>query len=323
MDEVFDTVIPMKAVAEVMPSGADWAYEIKWDGMRILAHTDGERLVLRSSNGIDATLRFPELADLPDAVGNRAAILDGEVVAFADGLPSFSALQKRMHLTNKSEVESRMAEVPVSFVIFDLLYFDGTYATSVPYEQRRQLLENLVEPGPTWRLTDVHEDGEALLDVVRANNLEGLVAKRLDATYQPGRRSPLWRKVKVRRHQEFVVGGWSRRKTAEKSRSEMIGSLFVGYYDGDDFRYAGRVGSGLSDKEISRLLGIFEPLVRADCPFAEVPSEPEARTATWLEPQVVAEVAFADWSGDGKLRQPSYLGQRIDTEPTTITREPQ
>lgn len=319
-DRVFDVIAPMKAVSEVMPIGEDWAFELKWDGMRILAHTDGQKLELRSSNGIDATDRFPELANLPDAVGNRPAILDGEVVAFEDGLPSFSALQRRMHISSRAEAERRMAEVPVSFVIFDLLYFDGTDAMAVPYQQRRQLLENLVEPGPTWRVTDVHDDGEALLDVVRANNLEGLVAKRRDSTYHPGRRAPQWRKVKVRLHQEFVVGGWS---FGKKSRSGTIGSLFVGYYDNGQFRYAGRVGSGLSQTEIDRLLEIFEPLVRDDCPFAEKPTEPEARTATWLDPAVVAEVAFADWSPDGRLRQPSYLGQRIDTEPATIIREPQ
>ncbi len=323
---VFDVIKPMKAVSDVMPTGDEWVFELKWDGMRILAHTDGDRLQLRSSNGIDATSRFPELADLPEAVGNRSAVLDGEVVAFADGLPSFSALQRRMHLTSSVDIARGMVDVPVSFVIFDLLYFDGTDATSLPYEQRRQLLEQLVDPGPTWRVTDVHDDGPALLEMVTANHLEGLVAKRCDSKYHAGRRAPQWRKVKVRRHQEFVVGGWSPRKTsqtAKHSQSSTIGSLFVGYYDDGEFRYAGRVGSGLSQAEIDRLMGIFEPLVVDACPFAEKPDEPEARTATWLAPEIVAEVAFADWSPTGRLRQPSYLGQRIDTEPATINREHQ
>lgn len=319
----------MKAAPGELPTGDGWAYEIKWDGMRIVAHTDGDQVILRSSNGIDATDRFPELASLADAVGGRPAILDGEVVAFKDGKPSFSALQSRMHISSRAEAERRAADVPISFVIFDLLHFDGTDATSVPYEQRRALLVQLVDAGPYWRVTDQHLDGAVLLEAVTENGLEGLIAKRLDSPYQAGKRSPLWRKIKVRYHQELVVGGWG---AGKGSRSGGIGGLFVGYYEQDGateqdksaqrpLRFAGRVGSGLNDGEIRRLLAQLEPLRTDVCPFVPTPTGPEARGATWVRPELVIEVAFADWSPDGRLRHPSYLGQRIDTDPQAIVRE--
>ncbi len=308
----------MKAASGDLPIGDGWTYEVKWDGMRILAHTDGERLVLRSSNGIDATIRFPELAGLVAAVGNRPAVLDGEVVAFADGLPSFAALQNRMHVSNETEAARRAATNPVTFVVFDLLHFDGTDSTSVRYEQRRELLEQLVAPGDHWRVNDVHDDGEALLEAVTETGLEGVIAKRLDSNYQPGKRSPSWRKIKVRRHQELVVGGWG---PGKGGRSGRIGGLLVGYYESGELRYAGRVGSGLNDGEIDRLMECFEPLVIQDCPFQELPPTADAKGAVWLQPRIVVEVAYGEWSPIGRLRHPSYLGQRIDANPSEVTRE--
>lgn len=308
----------MKAAGGDLPIGDGWAYEVKWDGMRILAHTDGARLVLRSSNGIDATVRFPELAGLVAAVGGRPAILDGEVVAFADGVPSFSALQGRMHVGKPTEAALRAVANPVTFVVFDLLHFDGTDSRSVRYEQRRQLLEQLVTPGDHWRVTDVHDDGQALLEAVTATGLEGVVAKRLDSEYQSGKRSPLWRKIKVRRHQELVVGGWA---PGKGGRSGRIGGLLVGYYEAGTLRYAGRVGSGLNDAEIDRLMTCFEPLATHGCPFDPHPPTGDSKGAVWLEPDVVVEVAYGEWSPTGRLRHPSYLGQRIDTNPSEVVRE--
>ncbi len=309
----------MKAAPGDLPHDDKWAYEVKWDGMRILAHTDGTDVVLRSSNGIDATARFPELASLNEAVGNRSAVLDGEVVAFDEnGLPSFGLLQQRMHVANAAEVARRVASVPVTFVVFDLLYFDGTDAMKVPFANRRELLTQLVDSGPTWRVTDIHDDGAALLEAVVERELEGVVAKRLDSHYQPGKRSSLWRKIKMRKHQELVVGGWG---PGKGNRSGRIGGLLVGYYEGDVFRYAGRVGSGLNEVEIKRLIKLFAPLVANGSPFDEPVPAADAKGATWLRPEVVVEVAIAEWSGVGRMRHPSYLGQRIDTDPRSVVRE--
>ncbi len=316
-------VAPMKAIAgELPPEDGTWAYEIKWDGMRIVAFVAADGAVtLQSTNLRDVTASFPELWGLAAATGGRPAVLDGEVVAFDDaGRPSFGRLQHRMHLSDPRTVARRAAEVPVAFHVFDLLSFDGTDAIELPYTDRRRLLASVIEPGPTWAVPVHHlGGGAALLEAVGAQGLEGLIAKRLDSTYQPGRRSPAWRKLKVRPKQEFVVGGWAE---GEKGRADRIGALLVGYYDGDVLRYAGRVGTGFTDAELDRLAAVFRPLARPSCPFDPPPVGRHRRGAHWVEPSVVAEVAFGEWTADRLLRHPSYLGQREDKDPREVTAAP-
>lgn len=318
-------VAPMKAVPGELPPARDdeaWAYEVKWDGMRIVAFVDADGTVrLQSANLHDVTDTFPELAGLAEATGGRRAVLDGEVVALdGAGVPSFARLQQRMHVAQRAEAARRAVEVPVAYQVFDLLSFDGHDAVELPYLERRRLLDQVVTAGTSWTVPAHHlGGGAALLEAVGSLGLEGLVAKRPDSTYRPGARSPVWRKIKVRRHQEFVVGGFA---AGKGRRADAIGALLVGAWAEGRLRYAGRVGTGFSDAELDRLRRLLVPTVRHDCPFDPAPVASHRRDATWVEPGVVVEVAYANWTDDGLLRHPAYLGQRVDKDPGAVTLDP-
>ena len=317
--------LPMKATAGDLPSGEGWLYEIKWDGMRLVVTVDADAdpaVQLTSATGKDATVSYPELAELHRALGVRSAVLDGEVVAFDEsGRPDFGRLQQRMHVSNRREAAERAAAVPAVLLLFDLLALDGNDITGLPLAERRRLLESLVEPGPHWQVPTAHDDGAALLDAAIERDLEGIVAKRVDSTYRPGSRTREWLKVKVRRRQEFVVGGWA---PGDGGREGRIGGLLVGYHErpGGPLRFAGRVGSGLTDREIEVLAGLFAPTTVDACPFDPEPPRLHARGAVWVEPQVVVEVAYAEWTGEGRLRHPSYAGRRVDVDPDAVTAAP-
>jgi bifunctional non-homologous end joining protein LigD len=314
----------MKATAGDLPLGDGWTFEVKWDGMRALCFVEGAGLRVQSANGRDVTASWPELAGLPDAIVGSTAVLDGELIATDDaGRPDFGLLQQRMHVTDPAEVRRRAAEVPVSYLAFDLLYLDGHDLTPLPLADRRRLLDQVLEPGPRWRGSPLHDDGQALLDAADERGLEGVVAKRLDSRYEPGTRTRAWIKVKVRRRQEMVVGGWL---PGEGNRAERIGALLVGYHDvpGDHaLRFAGRVGTGFREAELQRLADLFEGLATDTCPFDPLPPPAELRRGPrWLRPELVAELAFAEWTGDGRLRHPSYLGLRSDKPAREVTRDP-
>lgn len=332
-------VVPMKAAptGHLPPDDGRWAYEVKWDGMRVVAEVaapdDGPGSVtLWSANGLDATSRFPELAGLADAlVGVRHAVLDGEVVALhpETGRPDFGRLQPRMQAGSPAAVARAAAAQGVQYVLFDVLALDGEWLLDRPYRERRARLEELVEPGSSWRVGPSQEgDGQLLLDAVEAQSLEGVIAKRLDSTYEPGRRSSAWLKIKVRNTQEFVVGGWL---PGEGARSGTFGALLVGYHDppaeqpGDEpgpLRYAGRVGTGFTDRDLRRLVGELGALARDDCPFDPPPPADVRRRARWVEPEMVVQVAFGEWTADGILRHPSHLGPRTDKAATAVGRAP-
>lgn len=314
---------PMRAVLGEMPADErDWAFEVKWDGVRALgAIVDGE-LHLRSSNGNDITPRYPELAGIVDELAGRSAILDGEVVRLdASGRPDFGALQARMHLTRPAEVAKLAATAPVTWALFDLLEFDGTDTTALPYEDRRRLLESLIEPGPYWQVPATHiGHGSDLLEAVRQEGLEGVMAKKLGSPYVVGKRSTSWRKIKVRQQQELVVGGWRPGRDGG-SRAEGIGALLVGAYDGDRLVYAGRVGSGLTQSDLRWYRDHFATRTRDTCPFDPPPTRAEQADATWVEPDVVVEVAFTEWSHEDRLRHPVHLGRRDDKDPRSVVHE--
>jgi len=316
------TIKPMKATSGELPTGDDWLYEIKWDGMRIIAFIDEDGLRLQTTNLIDATVRFPELTSLPEEFeGIDSLILDGELVAAgADGQPSFGRMQERMHIADPVEARRRAIDNPVTFVIFDLLHLNGNDTHTLPFVDRRRLLDQLVEPGEHWRLTDVHEDGGAeLLEIVIDRGLEGLIAKLGTSRYIEGKRTPSWRKVKPRRRQEFVVGGWA---AGKEGRAGSIGSLLLGYYDGDALRHCGSVGSGLNVESIAHWQSIIDETSIDHSPFDGPVPPTMGRSFHWVDPRHVVEVAFGEWTADGHLRHPSYLGHRVDKDPRDVVREP-
>lgn len=317
---------PMKAVTGELPADDDgWAYEIKWDGMRVVAGIDDGGLHAVSTRGLDVAPRFPELGPLAEGLRGHRVVLDGEVVAFEAGRADFSRLQHRMHVADPSEARRRAGTVPVAYVVFDLLQLDGHDTTVLPYLDRRRLLVDLVEPGPAWQVP-AHRvgDGASLLAAAREQRLEGLMAKRLASRYEPGRRSPSWRKIKVRNRQEFVVGGWT---AGAGGRSGHLGALLIGYHDpevspsADRLTFAGSVGTGFDRAELERLADLLAPLADTRCPFVDPLPPPVVRTASWIRPVLVVEVTFAEWTPDGRLRHPSYLGRRTDRDPGEVVRE--
>jgi bifunctional non-homologous end joining protein LigD len=331
---------PMLATPGPLPAGQPgWAFEMKWDGLRAVCYVTGAGLRLESRTGRDVTHAYPELAGLAAAVraaGAEQAVLDGEIVAFtgpggtggAGGRPSFEALQQRMNLSAADDVRLLAARVPVTYLAFDLLSLNGHALLDLPWDQRRGLLEELRLAGPGWLVPPAFT-AEAAADVQAASRqqgLEGVVAKRRSARYEPGRRSSSWVKVKNVLRQEAVVGGW---KPGERGRAGQIGSLLIGVYnsgDGDGGRgpglaYAGHVGTGFTQQALDLLARRLAPLRRATSPFVtEVPPE-HARFAVWADPVLVIEVAFTEWTTAGRLRAPSYKGLRDDKEPAEVIRE--
>ncbi len=303
-----ERLVPMLAKASPggLPADDDgWSYEIKWDGVRALAYSEPGRIRFESRNRNDITNAYPELKALNRALSSHRAILDGEIVAFDEaGRPSFGRLQGRMHIASEAAARRRVKDTPVVYVVFDLLWLDGHSLMALPYEQRRARLQDLGLQGPHWQTPDhVVGNGAAVLAASLENGLEGVVAKRRDSAYLPGRRSPTWLKIKNVLREDVVVGGWL---PGEGKRRERIGALLVGVPDGGRLRYAGRVGTGFTEAELDRLAKTLEP--REDSPFGGEPQPP--RHAVFVEATRLAQVEFTEWTSDGMLRHPSYKGLR-------------
>jgi bifunctional non-homologous end joining protein LigD len=307
-------VAPMLATTGALPREEEgWAFEIKWDGVRAIAYAQGGTLRLESRNGRDITPRYPELRELGRALGAREAIFDGEVVAFDGGRPSFQKLQSRMHLTSEHAVRRLAASDPVTYMIFDLLYLDGHSLMERDYEARRAVLLELGLSGPAWQAPAHHVgDGARLLEASNAQGLEGIIAKRLDCPYTPGRRANGWVKVKNIRRTEAVIGGWL---PGEGGRSGRLGALVVGFYDDGELRYSGRVGTGFTEAELGRLGALLEPLAREDSPFA---GRQPPKLTRFVDPRLVCVVDYSEVTNAGTLRQPSYKGLRDDLEATQV-----
>jgi bifunctional non-homologous end joining protein LigD len=317
-----DLVRPMLATLGELPSqGQDeaFAYENKWDGVRTIAYLDGSRTRLLSRNDIDVSATYPELSGLAGALG-VPAILDGEVVAFdAHGRVSFGALQPRMHLQNTAHVRRLVADVPVTYCVFDLLYLDGHTTMRLPYRERRDLLLGLDLNSPQW-ITPPHTVGGGAQAFAAARELgvEGIVAKRLDSPYEPGRRSRAWIKVKNIGTQEVIVGGWA---PGKGNRQGMIGSLLLGIPSPEGLRYAGQVGTGFTRDALSDLKRRLDSLERDTSPFVDQLPAAEVRGAHWVSPMLVGEVAYSEWTRDGRLRHPAWRGLRPDKSPEEVTLE--
>ncbi len=312
--------LPMLATAAQLPDDdAAWGYEFKWDGVRAVAAVRRGVLGLTSRKGTDITVRYPELGRLPAALVGHDAVVDGEIVAMDEhGRPDFGALQNRMHRTG-AEVPRLAAARPVTYLVFDLLAWDGEDMLELPYAERRARLDALGLAGHRWAATPWFEGGGAdVLAASEENGLEGVVAKRLDSVYRPGARSPEWRKIKNFRTQSVVVGGW---RPGQGRRSGTIGSLLVGVPD-DQGRlvYVGHVGTGFSDQDLRHLQQLLT--ARRTPPFeGNLPRE-VTRDAHWVEPDLVGEVAYAVWTAEGRLRHPVWRGVRDDLEPDDVVVEP-
>jgi len=315
-------VEPMLATLskDLPPDEAHYGFEVKWDGVRAIAYVDGGRARFESRRGGDITSTYPELRGLGPALGSTSVVLDGEIVAFEGERPSFERLQRRMHVGNERAVRRLISEVPVVYVIFDLLWLEGHSTMELPYRDRRKLLDELAPQGQSWQTPAAHEgDGTTLLDATKRLGLEGVVAKRRDSIYEPGRRSRAWLKVKNQNSQELVIGGWLPGKGA---RSTSLGALLVGYYEYTEpdapLKYAGRVGTGLTESELRRLVDLLEPLRRDTSPFTP---KPRVKDATFVEPKLVAEVRFTEWTRAGVVRAPAYQGLVEDRDPHEVVRE--
>jgi len=308
-----DFVPPMTAtLAERAFSDPDWLFEVKWDGYRVQAVVRDGRVRLWTRNRGDAARYFPDLAGPPDWIEAREAILDGEVVALDEaGRPSFSLLQARAGFGRRQD-----ANVPVVYQAFDLLYFDGRSLLDVPLEERKRLLRERLRDHPLVRYAGhVEGDGEALFETAKAQGLEGVMAKRRASRYEPGRRSHAWLKVKARREQEFVVGGWEPGSVAQRD----LGALLLGVHDRDgELRFAGEVGSGLDARTRHDLLARLRGLERDDPPFAE---PPRLTAVHWVEPRLVVRVEFAEWTREALIRQAAYKGLELDRDPDSVVRE--
>ena len=286
-------------LTEQLPRGSGWLYEPKWDGYRAIVTVSGAEATLTSRNGNDLTERFRDVARAAArAVRTPSAVLDGEVCALdEDGSARFEALQSG---------RGRLV-----LMVFDLLELDDEPVHKRPLVERRELLEELLDPSVDGvRLSPAFEDGQALLDAARAQGLEGVVAKRADAPYRPGRRTPEWRKVKLRSQEDFPIVGYTR----GEGRRARLGALVLGRPEPDGLHWAGNVGSGLRDEEIGRLLAELKPLRRSTSPLVTTPRMPRIRASdvTWVEPRLSAEVTYAEKTREGRLRAPVYLGIRDD-----------
>ncbi|MGH7106582.1 MAG: non-homologous end-joining DNA ligase, partial [Acetobacteraceae bacterium] len=311
-----DTLAPMLAGAgDAARSHPDWFFEPKLDGYRVIAFVTGSTVRLQSRRGIDLTAQFPEIVAELAALGADRMILDGEIVALsADGRPSFNALQNRAQRRGEKDIVDAQRQTPAVLVCFDLLHFAGIDLRSAPYADRRRYLAQCLLPSAHIQLIHAAKDAEVLYAAALASGYEGVMAKRLDGIYQPGQRVGSWLKVKPVRSAEFVIGGCTKGKGAR----EPLGALLLGYWEDGLLEYAGHVGSGLDDATVAELTRRTRELKRARSPFAQKP--PIHRPTTWLEPRLVAEVNFIDWTPAGLLRAPVFARLREDVPPDSVGR---
>jgi bifunctional non-homologous end joining protein LigD len=333
----------LATVGTEIPAGEGWVFEPKYDGIRILAFVTGGntrgntrgkakgKVVLLSRNGLDKTHSFPEIADALSALYARVKkpfVLDGEIVAMQGDSPlRFQQLQGRMHTSDGMAIENHRADSPTALIVFDLLQDGKTSLVKAPWRERRARLEALMRapgraghPGRAGalRISDVSTDGKKMLREARAHDWEGIIAKRADAPYEVGRRSHAWIKLKIERRQEFVVGGW----TEPRKSREHIGAILLGYYnDRGELVYSGHTGTGFTRKSLLDMYQRLKRYERKTSPFSTTPKTNEK--AHWTRPAVVAEIKFNEWTADGRLRQPVFLGIRDDKDPRDVVHEPE
>jgi bifunctional non-homologous end joining protein LigD len=315
-----DLIKPMLAVAGELPTARvdEWAAEMKWDGVRAVTYVTGPRVQVFSRNDRDVSVSYPELSVLARA--GLDVVLDGEIVALdGGGRPNFGLLQSRMHVADPAKARRLSEQTAVDYLLFDVLRVDGRDTLQLPYAKRRELLERLgldecerIAVPPAFH-GDPSDAMKASLDA----GLEGVVCKKLDSVYQPGRRSAAWVKVKHQRMQEVVVIGW---EPGEGRRAGEIGALLLGVNVGGQLSYAGQVGTGFTERALRELLAQLKPLAAKRAAVPDVPAE-HARVANWVRPELVGEVVYGEWTRDNRLRHPSWRGLRPDKSPRDVVRE--
>jgi bifunctional non-homologous end joining protein LigD len=290
-------------------SHPNWLFEIKWDGVRALAWVDNGRLTLRARSGTDITARYPEFAALPQAISARQAVLDGEIAALDErGHSDFGLLQERMHV--RAPAPNLVARVPAVYFLFDLIYCDGYDLRKSPLIERKQLLQRLLHTSEAFRYSD-HQlaHGKELFELAKQNDLEGIVAKRIDSIYVSDRSSS-WLKLKATKNLDAVIGGW----TAARTPALPLGSLLLGLYEGDKLRFIGHVGTGFDGKKLEELSGKLNELASSTCPFEKVPDTNEK--PSWVKPTLVARVKYSGWTQEKALRHPVFITLREDIKAT-------
>jgi bifunctional non-homologous end joining protein LigD len=317
-------ITPMMAsIGTEIPTGSKWTFEPKYDGVRVLAFASGSSVRLITRNGKDKSHQFPEVTAGVRALARqrkRPFVLDGEIVAIAagDAPARFQALQSRMHLQGKTDIAGQAASTPSALIAFDLLVDGDAVLIDQPWTVRRERLARFIgaRPPKGVRLGEsAPGDGEKLLARARRDDWEGIIAKRVDSTYQPGTRSRDWLKLKVEFRQEFVVGGY----TEPRNTREHLGAMLLGYFDGDALVYVGHTGGGFTRESLAAMAKRLKRLERKSSPFSTPVRTNEK--AHWVRPEVVVEVKFNEWTADGRLRQPIFVGVRDDKDPREVTRE--
>jgi bifunctional non-homologous end joining protein LigD len=311
---------PMLATSGGEPfNDPDWAFEPKWDGVRAIAICDGGSTTLISRNGKDITVAYPELHRLHQQIAALDSMVDGEIVAFEEGTPSFQLLQRRMHVRDPAQVERLSRQIPVTFFAFDLLYLDEGDLTSASYQDRRERLEAVLVPSGFVQISPATlGEGVALYEAAAEQRLEGVVAKRLGSTYVPGERSRDWIKIKTKDDADVVIVGWSE---GSGNRVGTIGSLVMGLYDDGELRYVGQVGTGFTQDTLAETLGRLKEMGEGEAPFGPdmLRSATELRKVRWIPPRLVATVEYRQVTSAGRLRAPSFKGLRTDKRPDQCT----
>jgi bifunctional non-homologous end joining protein LigD len=315
---------PMYAtIGTAVPEGDGWTFEPKYDGIRVLAFATREAVRLVTRNAKDKAAQFPEISTALRALAGRARrplVLDGEIVALVDGSPArFQELQGRMHLKEAGVIDTKARNTPAALIAFDLLADGDDVLLREPWSERRRRLELRLRNRTSEHVRlgeSIPGDGTEMLERARAAGWEGIIAKRTDAAYEPGRRARHWLKLKIEFRQEFVIGGF----TEPRNSREHLGALLLGYFDRGRLVYVGHTGGGFTHDGLRTMRRRLEPLERKTSPFTETPRTNER--AHWVSPKVVVEVKFNEWTADGKLRQPIFLGVRDDKPAAEVGREP-